>query len=118
MRITSPDPTYTGVDRYGLDVQLHFADGVAEAEDLPHAVRAYLTGAGYTFDEDPVAVLDLTALKINELKAYAAEHGIDLGGAAKKADLVAVIAAAAVPPVADPNGEQEPPADPDADPQT
>lgn len=33
--------------------------------------------------------------KVDELTAYATEHGIDLGGATKKADILAVIEAAA-----------------------
>lgn len=33
--------------------------------------------------------------KVDELKAYAAEHDIDLGDATKKADIVAAIAGAA-----------------------
>ena len=36
----------------------------------------------------------IDAMKVDELKAYAAEKGFDLGGATKKADMIAAIAAA------------------------
>lgn len=38
--------------------------------------------------------VDIGGLKVAELKAYASEHGIDLGEATKKADIVAAITAA------------------------
>ncbi|MGX1932048.1 Rho termination factor N-terminal domain-containing protein [Microbacterium resistens] len=38
---------------------------------------------------------DISKLKVDELRAYAEEHGIDLGDAKKKADIVSVIEAAA-----------------------
>ncbi|WP_067198918.1 hypothetical protein [Microbacterium sp. XT11] len=35
--------------------------------------------------------VDISKLKVDELKAYAEEHGIDLGDAKKKADILTVI---------------------------
>lgn len=35
---------------------------------------------------------DITKLTVSQLKAYASEHGIDLGAASKKKDILAVIA--------------------------
>ncbi|MBT2473305.1 hypothetical protein J7E68_01615 [Microbacterium sp. ISL-103] len=42
-------------------------------------------------EQEPV---DISKLKVDELKAHAEEHGIDLGDATKKADIIAVIEAA------------------------
>lgn len=36
-------------------------------------------------------VVDFEHMKIDELKAYADEHGVDLGEATKKADIIAVL---------------------------
>lgn len=38
-----------------------------------------------------VDVVDFEHMKIDELKAYADEHGVDLGEATKKADIIAVL---------------------------
>lgn len=43
-------------------------------------------------EQEPV---DISKLKVDELKAYAEEHDIDLGDAKKKADILTVIEAAA-----------------------
>lgn len=49
MKIHSPAKGYTGKSLYG-DVELEFEDGVATYDgDLPHGIRQYLQGAGYTF---------------------------------------------------------------------
>jgi hypothetical protein len=44
---------------------------------------------------EPEKPTDLSKLTVEQLKAYAAEHSIDLGEATKKTDLLAAIAAAA-----------------------
>lgn len=36
-------------------------------------------------------VVDFEHMKVDELKAYADEHGVDLGEATKKADIIAVL---------------------------
>lgn len=40
--------------------------------------------------------VDIDSMKVNELKEYAAQNGIDLGEAVKKADILAVIKAVTV----------------------
>ncbi|GII98383.1 hypothetical protein CLV28_0706 [Sediminihabitans luteus] len=47
--------------------------------------------------------------KADQLKAYAAEHDVDLAGATKKADVLAAILAATTPPT-NPDGEGTTPA--------
>lgn len=56
----------------------------------------------------------LSKLKLPELKAYAAEHGIDLGTATKKEDIVAAIRAKAAEASDDGDGGQPDGGDPDA----
>ncbi|MFC9786438.1 hypothetical protein [Rhodococcus sp. NPDC127528] len=63
-------------------------------------------------DTDDAADLDggpSDSWKVPELKAYAAEHGIELGEATKKADILAAIAAG------DPGDDGEQPAGDDGD---
>lgn len=45
--------------------------------------------------------------KVDQLKAYAEEHGIDLGGATKKDDLLSAIEAAAAASAEDEDGDDE-----------
>lgn len=73
----------------------HDPDETIEVED--HVGRQ-LVQDGVARLPDP-ATFD--AMKADELKAYAGEHGIDLGEATKKADIVQTIRAAekaAIPP--------------------
>lgn len=88
----------TPVEGYtGQVVGVTFADGVGETDDP--AVLAYFRRHGYTVEETEKAVTvpegkpstDWTA---DQLKAYAAEHGIDLGAAKKKAEIAAALEAA------------------------
>ena len=51
------------------------------------AGKAVAVGAGSTVE----ASADLEAMTVKELHAYADEHGIDLGGAKKKAEIIEVI---------------------------
>lgn len=54
----------------------------------------------------PDGVVELEALTVAQLHEYAAEHGIDLGGARLKAELIEVIASAPADAVTDPLGTQ------------
>lgn len=81
------NPTFCGIDAGGVQ----FANGQAIIEECP-LVEWFREHEGYSVtEEDPFA-----SLNVNELKAYAAERGIDIGEATKKADILAVIKAATI----------------------
>jgi hypothetical protein len=65
-----------------------FVKGVFETND--EAVAKKLKGMGYevTGEADAKPIEDM---KVDELKAYAAENNIDLGEATKKADILKII---------------------------
>lgn len=65
-----------------------FVKGVFETND--EAVAEKLKGMGYevTGEADAKPIEDM---KVDELKAYAAENNIDLGEATKKADILKTI---------------------------
>lgn len=65
-----------------------FVKGVFETND--EAVAEKLKGMGYevTGEADAKPIEDM---KVDELKAYAAENNIDLGEATKKADILKII---------------------------
>lgn len=65
-----------------------FVKGVFETND--EAVAEKLKGMGYevTGEADAKSIDDM---KVDELKAYAAENNIDLGEATKKADILKII---------------------------
>jgi len=106
VKITSPIEGYDGRTVFG-PLSVEFKGGVATADEVSTPLRAYLQTKGYVLeDEDAVPeraypegeVTDKWSAR--ELDAYAAERGIDLAGATKKADKVARIgeaAAATVP---------------------
>lgn len=78
-----------------------FADGTGETND--EGAIAYFERHGYTIDDEPPAFPEgdpTDAWKVDQLKAYAAAHGIDLGAASKKDEIVAAIAAAKQAPPA------------------
>lgn len=83
MKIRTKNPEFTGT-RAGIK----FVNGVGETSD--EKAIGQLKRLGYTVedesDEDP-----LGKLTVDELKAHAAEAGIDLGDASKKADIKAAI---------------------------
>ena len=80
------NPTFCGIDAGGVQ----FANGQAIINECP-LVEWFREHEGYSAtEEDPLA-----AMKVEELKAYAAEKGIELGEATKKADIIAAIKAAA-----------------------
>lgn len=65
-----------------------FVKGVFETND--EAVAEKLKGMGYevTGEADAKPIEDM---RVDELKAYAAENNIDLGEATKKADILKII---------------------------
>ena len=65
-----------------------FVKGIFETND--EAVAEKLKGMGYevTGEADAKPIEDM---KVDELKAYAAENNIDLGEATKKADILKII---------------------------
>ena len=65
-----------------------FVNGVYETND--EAVASKLKEMGYTVEGEADAK-PLDKMKVEELQAYATEHGIDLGGATKKADILEII---------------------------
>ena len=69
-----------------------FVKGVLETNDKAIADR--LAALGHTVMGEADAK-PLDEMKVDELKAYAAEHNIDLGDAVKKADILKVIQEAA-----------------------
>lgn len=59
---------------------------------------AQLVDGGYgIYADEPAAhqptEVPLTSMTVPELRAYAAEHGVDLGGATRKADIIAALQA-------------------------
>ncbi|WP_263120851.1 hypothetical protein [Cellulomonas sp. RIT-PI-Y] len=106
VKITSPIEGYDGRTVFG-PLSVEFKGGVATTDEVSAPLRSYLQTKGYTLtDEDAVPVPPYPQGEVTEkwsgkeLDAYAAERGIDLTGATKKADKVARIgeaAAATVP---------------------
>ena len=90
MKVRTRNPKFTGV-RAGIK----FVNGVGETSD--EKAVAQLKRLGYTVEdaagggpeENP-----LDGLTVEQLKAHAVEHGIDLGDATKKNDIRAAIDAA------------------------
>lgn len=65
-----------------------FVKGVFETNDEQIAFKLKSMGHTVTGEADAKPLDDM---KVEELKAYAAEHNIDLGDAAKKADILKII---------------------------
>ena len=65
-----------------------FVNGVVETND--EALVSKLKDLGHTVEGEADAK-PLTEMKVDELKAYAAEHSIDLGDAKNKADILKAI---------------------------
>lgn len=96
MKIRTKNQKFTG-RRAGID----FRDGVGELRDDDERVAAQLERLGYTVEnehggdgEGAGGEHPLDGLTVEQLKAHAAEQGIDLDGATKKADIIAAIDAA------------------------
>lgn len=81
MKIHAPDTTYTGTDTYGA-FSVSFEQGVATVaeEDLPAAVRTYMAGAGYGFDE--AATLPEQPAPVDPREATQVRVGTELRDAA------------------------------------
>lgn len=90
MKIRTKNPKFTGT-RAGIK----FVDGVGETDD--EKIVGQLRRLGYIVEDEPDEGEDgnpLAGLKVDELRAHAAELGVDLGDASKKADIIAVLEAA------------------------
>jgi len=78
---------------FGL-VKFHKGVGYVATEEAAETLKAM----GYTVEGEPEAPATppdpLAGMKVDELKKYAAEKGIDLKDATKKADILAAIRAA------------------------
>lgn len=87
--ITNPD--FCGVDAGGVQ----FAHGEAIIESVRMA-SWFQEHEGYSVEEvkKPTNDSRFSDMKVDELKAYAAEHNIDLGEATKKEDIISVISSA------------------------
>lgn len=87
-KIYAPNKEYTGVS-----ASVTFVNGVGETSD-PHLLQ-WFRKHGYTVEDVPQNELKpLEKMTVAELKEYAEQHGIDLGDAAKKDEILAVILAA------------------------
>lgn len=83
--IETPVKDFCGIGAAGV----HFANGKAEIPE-GWAVE-WFKEHGYTVTEKGV---DLSTMKVDDLKAYAAEKGIDISGATKKEEILEAIKAA------------------------
>lgn len=86
--------------RERFDAQVASGDLVpVDESEAPESLGGSAAFGDYTpvdakSNQEPAADVDLTDLKVDELKAHAEANGIDLGDATKKADIVAAIEAA------------------------
>lgn len=70
---------------------IKFVDGVAETNSESVAIK--LRDMGYSVDGEFTTDDPFDKMTVDELKAYADEHSIDLGEASKKKDILAKIQA-------------------------
>lgn len=66
-----------------------FVDGVAETDNEAIAIK--LRDMGYAVEGDFIPDNPYKKMKVDELKAYASEKGIDLGEASSKKEIIAKI---------------------------
>lgn len=87
--VTNTD--FCGVDAGGVQ----FAHGEAVIENARMA-SWFQEHDGYAVEviSENTSASPFSGMKVDELKAYAAEHNIDLGEATKKDDIISVISAA------------------------
>jgi len=85
---TTNIPNFTGIDAGNVA----FANGTATITDARMA-SWFDEHDGY-FVEEVKAASPFSGMKVDELKAYAAEKGIDLGDASKKDEIIEKIKAA------------------------
>lgn len=95
MKVHSPNAEYSGRQVYGETV-IEFVDGEAEVDELSVGIRQYFADAGYVITREAettgITVTDgLDERTVEDLKGYAVEHGVDLGEATRKGDIVAAI---------------------------
>jgi hypothetical protein len=88
--------------RQSADVEMKkISDEVAAARQQAEAdiatIKRDVEAAKTAADEDGDGKPKLDGMAVDELKAYAADRSIDLGSAAKKADIIAAIQAAEKP---------------------
>lgn len=86
-KIFAPNKQYTGVS-----AGVTFVNGVGETSD-PHLLQ-WFRERGYTVEDEPKDdSKPFEKMTVAELKEYAEQHGIDLGDASKKEDILSVILA-------------------------
>lgn len=68
---------------------IKFVKGKAETED--EVIAKKLLDKGYSVEGEFTSDNPFSKMTVEELKAYAAENGIDLGEATKKKDIIAKI---------------------------
>lgn len=73
---------------------IKFIDGCAETNDESVAIK--LRDMGYSVDGEFTVDNPFAKMTVDELKAYADEHSIDLGEATKKKDILAKVQEASV----------------------
>jgi hypothetical protein len=87
---TTNIPDFTGIDAGNVA----FANGKATITNARMAAW-FREHEGYSVEEvESTPASPFAGMKVDELKAYAVEHNIDLGNATKKEEIVAVISAA------------------------
>jgi len=106
MRILHPRPV-AGRQRF---IGVEFHDGVAVVDELHPERRLALELHGYTIDDELEApIIDLTKLKLIDLRDLASKAGIEVPEKARKQDLIDLLAALPLDPaVGHPAGEQLP----------
>jgi hypothetical protein len=70
---------------------IRFTDGVAETDDANVAKKLQKLGYKVEGELSDNTENPLSEMSVKELKAYAAEKGIDIGNATKKAEIITVI---------------------------
>ena len=86
-KVFSPNKDYTGVS-----ATVEFTRGVGECAD-PYLL-SWFEEHGYRVEPESGESVNIDEMTVNQLKAYAAERGIELGKAKTKADILAAIEAA------------------------
>lgn len=88
-KIYAPNKQYTGVS-----AGVTFVNGVGECSDP--WLLGWFREQGYGVEDKPQTKTPkpLEKMTVAELREYAAQHGIDLGEATKKDDILAMIIAA------------------------
>lgn len=102
-KITSPLEGHSGRTVFG-PLAVEFKDGVAETDEkITGGLKAYLERRGYKVGKGTSGSAHPDGApsdtwKVDELKAYAAAHEIDLGSATSKSDIVKALTPAVTVP--------------------